>query len=844
MAEKKAQRTWKEKEMNDMRRESMKAFSVYAEPPPYSPQPPSAEVSSSNGATGGRPARSIPLIEHLSFTPSPLEIPTPAECIAHLKLLHAFAKLRHDVGNHEGLYFRTQKLGTEGHASAPESELQLNGHQQPGGSHTQDPSGAATEAHAAENTASTDSTHAERIRDKRWSIFVARAVSRYQEWWDSLSTAYQRSSSIWRTRITTDDFDSTQTTQYISKIPLTIGFRNADLYLVTKFPTEGDSLGHNSKFRLPPLDVLMVWHAHILNPRIYLEDCIRHSKHALWRTSFPWQRIYEAVDNDTFEYNQEDTYSFEKATGHYWDAHQDVSQTSKNIDCPQCATKLLVPWTRPPESGSQATMDSYLTSDTGYAAPAFQEECSKCRLIVTHEKLRVGKFIDDAYSLLNERRPLPGTILNIWGEPQCTTIGKNLSSHDAFFPNRVISKLSRFWPASLREEMKTLTVEKLKKMFQQVLKSKSDLTYVNSSQHKPEFVARGSKIAVRKLLSHYWDNSSIFGIDLVGAVLRQGTFVQKMHKLDWIHSPSYITTVQRLIVKYHRFVRLAALSPKQTVVPTLDVDLAWHTHQLAPPVYYRYTLAETKKFLNHDDKIPESNLHTAFQATSLAYEKKYGQPYSECSCWYCECTREPLRSNFLNKFSSRRSSLSVDKLDEKGFTKDAHLGPHVSAHNALVLDDEKTARERRRELEELDLQYAKVVKRYQKKKKGEEAPRRDNDAYLFGAYGYPMYYPMPIYVPYYADPSCTQEQYDKSAGGSGSSGGCVAATCAVSTSLGACAGGDGTPGCRASCGDMGMLEGVWDVWWRGWRGDGEDVVDVEGDFSPSLFLHGAMRMGV
>ena len=38
------------------------------------------------------------------------------------------------------------------------------------------------------------------------------------------------------------------------------------------------------------------------------------------------------------------------------------------------------------------------------------------------------------------------------------------------------------------------------------------------------------------------------------------------------------------------------------------------------------TLAETRKFLNHDDKIPEGDLHTAFQATSLAYEKKYGQP--------------------------------------------------------------------------------------------------------------------------------------------------------------------------------------------------------------------------
>lgn len=92
-------------------------------------------------------------------------------------------------------------------------------------------------------------------------------------------------------------------------------------------------------------------------------------------------------------------------------------------------------------------------------------------------------------------------------------------------------------------------------------------------------------MAIRKVLSHYWDNSSIFGIDLVGAVLRQGTFVQKMAKLDWLHSPSVLTTMQRLIVKYHRFVRLAGENPKKTVVPTLDVDLAW-VRQPPPPAHY------------------------------------------------------------------------------------------------------------------------------------------------------------------------------------------------------------------------------------------------------------------
>jgi hypothetical protein len=107
------------------------------------------------------------------------------------------------------------------------------------------------------------------------------------------------------------------------------------------------------------------------------------------------------------------------------------------------------------------------------------------------------------------------------------------------------------------------------------MRTQSDVILVNAQQNKPHFIAKSSRVAVRKTLSHYWDNSSVFGIDLVGAVLRQGIFVQKMTKLDWLHSPSLMSIVQRLIVKYHRFVRLAADHPKKTVVPTLDIDLAW-----------------------------------------------------------------------------------------------------------------------------------------------------------------------------------------------------------------------------------------------------------------------------
>ncbi len=76
-------------------------------------------------------------------------------------------------------------------------------------------------------------------------------------------------------------------------------------------------------------------------------------------------------------------------------------------------------------------------------------------------------------------------------------------------------------------------------------------------------------------MSRYWENSSVFALDLVGAVIRQGTFIEKMHSIDWIHSPAVGSTMARLIEKYTRYFTILAKYPSQVAVPTLDVDLAW-----------------------------------------------------------------------------------------------------------------------------------------------------------------------------------------------------------------------------------------------------------------------------
>lgn len=119
---------------------------------------------------------------------------------------------------------------------------------------------------------------------------------------------------------------------------------------------------------------------------------------------------------------------------------------------------------------------------------------------------------------------------------------------------------------------KTVTVNDIRAVLERALANK-DL--VHTAANRVGRLDKAEKIAVRRMMSRYWDNSSTFALDLVGAVIRQGSFIEKMHSIDWIHSPAVGATMTRLIAKYRRYFEILAKFPEQVAVPTLDVDLAW-----------------------------------------------------------------------------------------------------------------------------------------------------------------------------------------------------------------------------------------------------------------------------
>ncbi|MDI1492581.1 MAG: hypothetical protein OHK93_003795 [Ramalina farinacea] len=224
--------------------------------------------------------------------------------------------------------------------------------------------------------------------------------------------------------------------------------------------------------------------------------------------------------------------------------------------------------------------------------------------------------------------------------------GSSVGDKDSFFPNRVIKASNDtcqlhadLLKATESTEEKPASSNEVRNAFEVALKDMEAMKKINDNDQGPRSTER---MAVRRMMACYWNNSFPFSIDLVGAVIRQGTFIEKMHHISCLFSPAARFSVTRLLTKYARFIaitRVASSHGRTMVVPMLDVDLAWHTHQLSPAQYFTYTVAEAGRFINHDDKINDVDLPDDFAWNSRQYQQRYEELYSECTCWYCEAIR-------------------------------------------------------------------------------------------------------------------------------------------------------------------------------------------------------------
>jgi hypothetical protein len=105
-------------------------------------QPPS--YAANDPATGPSPEELNRAFSTLQLSDTPSAFPDPEYCLAHLKLLSAFHALKEDVGYTDGLFDLWN--GTYERAANREEALA-------------------------------------KLREKRWALYIARSVERFEAWW-------------------------------------------------------------------------------------------------------------------------------------------------------------------------------------------------------------------------------------------------------------------------------------------------------------------------------------------------------------------------------------------------------------------------------------------------------------------------------------------------------------------------------------------------------------------------------------------------------------------------------------------------------------------------------------
>ncbi|KAK9595731.1 hypothetical protein V6Z92_002226 [Aspergillus fumigatus] len=615
-----------------------------------------------------------------------------------------------------------------------------------------------------------------RMREKRWAVYTARAVDRYTKWWVKCVPNDRPRARL--TDLMDESYD------HITQ----------DIRLISW-----------SKDSLPPLDVLMVWHAHMLNPRAFLEDCIRSGKMCCWASGFPWETINDCIDNRTLEYDAGDRarVHFNRMTRFAWENLDDP--LNKLIECPACENTVSVPWTQGRISlPLQTAFDKF----NGYADKNFHVKCPKCGSTVDHELLRVRKFRRDVANWLKEKMPMPGTLYNMRGIPQST---RSQTRQHSMFPNRLVEILgSDLLDYTDARQARCTTVSQLRDQLEIKLKDRRIVHQANGRR-----LSFADGVVFRRMMSHYWNNTGPFALDLVGAVIRQGTFVQKMDHIDWLHSPTVMATMDRLIRKYHVFFYIMASNQLRMAVPTLDVDLAWHTHQLAPQRYFEYSVYQTKShtstrtatFIDHDDKVDENRLSDGFEWTSKMYRRLTGgEIYSECTCWYCEAIRAPdLRGGpFVSSTTAKARETAANLHDRQDISSDPERNPHISAHNAVRAETKDKLRgidPRRVQALKLRHNYEKARRRAEKRNrklgKADDPKRRSSSSAAdANMYPVPVVWGVPVVVPYYGpymcDPGVTPDAYASNptcmSTIAGDHGNCCTGTCGGGVAAGSCCG--------------------------------------------------------
>ena len=121
------------------------------------------------------------------------------------------------------------------------------------------------------------------------------------------------------------------------------------------------------------------------------------------------------------------------------------------------------------------------------------------------------------------------------------------------------------------------------------------------------------------------------------------------------------------VARYKGFLHLIKRNKEKGIksfsVPTYDIDLIWHTHQLHPVSYCEDLLKIMGKILEHDDtdsdRTKGQKLDVGFTGTTKTFEDLYGHRYWRAGAMYKGNAPSPVRlTPYLGTVTKKVASLN------------------------------------------------------------------------------------------------------------------------------------------------------------------------------------------
>ncbi|KAJ1304754.1 hypothetical protein OPQ81_005892 [Rhizoctonia solani] len=419
---------------------------------------------------------------------------------------------------------------------------------------------------------------------------------------------------------------------------------------------------------IPPVDVLLLLHAYLLNPVAYCEDTESWYPCLKLIGGFPLDRVASKMRKEESQVYYTPTPSqieeWELLTQEPFDLplFTTLSDTV-TLSCPMCSQpEVRVPWLTEP---APVDLGDETVFGKGYAQSGFSIDCPGCGEAVTKGKLRVERFVKEFVRVrAGIRREKEVWFVNSLINPHTYKPSTSLASS--------FSKLCIEGIHDLDENPRLSAYVALGSYFDWDLSEAQRLIEAGFKRRGSTRAWMGDSIS--RMFRAFRHNSSV-SVDLPGSVLRQQKFTSQILPLG---SSLSLTD---LITQYHSFLDLCAHNSGKALVPTLVIDLGWHTHMLSGEGYRNDCWRLFEKMMGHEDKVEEGKLATSFDETARLWKSRFGENYSTCGCI-------PVQSKPSSSLKFWKKSTS---------SSEAKPETHPTEHNSIVaINPKKGVAENRR----------------------------------------------------------------------------------------------------------------------------------------------------